>query len=273
MAISAINYSINTVQLSLYLINSLLKILNRIMCFTVANNKSTRDLQQRYNKKVSELKKAEHNKAVYLSGFAHPVMAIITAEEPDYFSFAKWGLVPGFVNQEEKAKEYSDYTLNAKSETIFEKISFKKVIEKKRCLIPVTGFYEWRELNKTKYPYFIHLKEEEIFSLGGVYDEWANEETGELTTTFSIITTEANPLMSKIHNVKKRMPLIFPKQTEEKWISDNLAKNEIEHLMQPLNEDLMEAYTIQKINPRKIDIFSEELTKLYSYPELFLLDE
>lgn len=243
------------------------------MCFTVANNKSTRDLQQCYNKKVSELKKAERKQAVYLSGFAYPVMAVITSEQPDYLSFAKWGLVPGFVKQEDKAKEYAGYTLNAKSETIFEKVSFKKVIDTKRCLIPVTGFYEWRDINKAKYPYYIHLKKEEIFSLGGVYDEWANEETGELTTTFSIITTEANPLMAKIHNIKKRMPLIFSRDNEENWIKNDLTKNGIESLMQPLDENLMEAHTIQKINPKKLDMFSEEIIKPFTYPELMLFED
>lgn len=244
------------------------------MCFTVANKKEIRILQERYNnKKLDKVRLDKRLAANYISGFAYPVMAIIKSEQPDTISFANWGLVPGFIKNEEKARDYASYTLNAKAETIHEKISFKKVIENKRCLIPVTGFFEWRDVNKNKYPYFIHLKDEEVFSLGGVYDEWINEGTGEINTTFSIITTEANPLMAKIHNIKKRMPLIFTRREEEHWIESALDKAKIDVLMKPLDESLMVAHTIKKINTKTIDVFSDELLKEVEYPELDLLDE
>ncbi|HRD39284.1 MAG TPA: SOS response-associated peptidase family protein, partial [Bacteroidia bacterium] len=113
---------------------------------------------------------------------------------------------------------------------------------------------------------------EEICSLGGVYDEWVNEATGEINTTFSIITTEANPLMEKIHNIKKRMPLIFTRHEEEHWIESSLQKNNIDAMMKPLDESLMVAHTIKKINTKTIDVFSDEILKEVEYPELALLD-
>lgn len=244
------------------------------MCYTVANKKSDKEFTARYNKGIKkELLKAEQVRlAMYLSGFAYPKMHIIKSENPELIESANWGLVPSFITKEVKAKEIASMTLNAKSETIFEKVSFKKSIMPRRCLIPVTGFYEWRDVNKIKYPYFIHLKQEEIFSLGGIYDEWTNEETGEIKTTFSIVTTEANPLMAKIHNLKLRMPLIFTKETENDWLIQDLKPEEIIELMQPLNEKYMTAHTIKKVSPKNLDVYSEEIINEFEYPELKLLD-
>lgn len=73
---------------------------------------------------------------------------------------------------------------------------------------------QWRDFNKKKYPYFIHLKDREVFSLGGIYESWANRETGELHNTYSIVTTAVNNLMATIHNTKLRMPLILSPERE-----------------------------------------------------------
>lgn len=241
------------------------------MCYTVANNKSDKELQVKYNKKMDDAVKSRQ-KAFYLNGFGHPNLAIIKSEQSDTITVGKWGLVPSFITDTLQAKEYSVNTLNAKSETIFEKVSFKRSIMPRRCLIPVTGFYEWRDLNKVKYPYYIGLKDEEIFSLGGIYDTWKNKETDETITTFSIITTEANPLMAKIHNLKLRMPLILTKEAEDRWLNPDLNEAQVKELMQPLPDSLMQAHTIKKISPKTVDVFSEELIKAVEYPELVLLE-
>ena len=159
-----------------------------------------------YPKKLGQLK-VKYS----VSGYSHPDLPILTAEQPDEFQLYNWGLIPKWTPNPELAKQYSKNNLNSKSETIFEKPSFNGPIKKQRCIIPVTGFFEWRDFNKNKYPYLIKLKDEEIFCLAGIYDTWVNKETGELKNTFSIITTEANPLMAKIHNLKLRMPFILQK--------------------------------------------------------------
>ena len=131
-------------------------------------------------------------------------------------------------------------------ETVFQKPSFRKCIASQRCLLGVTGFYEWREANKAKYPYFIHTKSNDIFSLGCVYDIWVDKTTGEIRNTFSILTTEANPLMERIHNTKKRMPLILSLQDEQKWLNPTLTPSEITSLIQAYDEKDMTAYTVSK---------------------------
>ena len=81
------------------------------------------------------------------------------------------------------AKKIRTQTLNARSETVFEKPSFRASITKKRCLIPASGFYDWRDYNSKKYPYYIYLKDRELFSFAGIYESWTDRETGELINT------------------------------------------------------------------------------------------
>ena len=216
------------------------------MCYNISNSTKEESilekrLQAKYPKKLGQLK---INFSV--SGFTHPKLPVLTTELPNEFQILHWGLIPKWTPSADLVKQFRINNLNSKSETIFEKRSFSGPVKKNRCLIPVTAFFEWRDVNKKKYPYLIKLKNEEIFCLGGIYDEWVNKETGEILNTFSIVTTEANPLMQKIHNLKLRMPLIFSKETEKEWLNPDLSENEIKNLMKPLDENLMVAYTISK---------------------------
>lgn len=140
-------------------------------------------------------------------------------------------------------------------------------------MVLVDGFYEWRTIGKQKYPYYIHTKDNEPFAFSGIYNDWVNKDNGEIINTFSIITTEANPLMAKIHNVKLCMPLILPKEIEQDWLNPNLNENQIKELMKPLDENRLEAHTISKLitnrndNPDKIEVQIPS-----EYPELAMFD-
>lgn len=184
----------------------------------------------------------------YADGFAHPFMAVTTNEEPTVIQPAMWGLVPGWAKSLEQAKDMAAKCLNAVSEKIFETASFKNHILKQRCLIWVKGFYEWqwRDKGKNKIPHFIYMKDRQPLTFGGVYTKWVHPDTGELITTFSIITTEANALMAEVHNNKKRMPLVILPQDREKWLS-NLTKDEVTVMMQPLADGLLDCHTISKL--------------------------
>jgi putative SOS response-associated peptidase YedK len=84
-----------------------------------------------------------------------------------------WGLIPGWVKDEKQAKDISNMTLNAIGETVFEKPSFRNSIRSKRCLLGINGFFEWRDVGGKKYPYYVQVKEEEIFSLGCLWENLA----------------------------------------------------------------------------------------------------
>lgn len=205
----------------------------------------------------------------HLSGFEFKKVPVLTCEDHKRIETFNWGLIPSWIKTEEEAKKSRMNCLNAKSETIFEKPSFRTSVFQRRCLIPINGFYEWREVNKKKYPHFIYLKQQSTFCLAGIYDEWVYKDTGEIVNTFSIVTTEANPLMAKIHNVKLRMPLIFDKENMYHWIEPNLSNDQITNLMRPFDETKMEAYTISKlITSRNENSNQAKVKEPFDYLEL-----
>ena len=207
-----------------------------------------------------------------MPGFTFSRVPVLTAENPEKVQTFNWGIIPKWCKDEAQAKEMRTNTLNAKSETIFEKPSFRGSIGKKRCLLFVKGFYEWRDYNKKKYPYYIHLKNHPVFTFGGIYESWINKDTGEIINTTSIITTEANPLMAEIHNSKMRMPLILTGEEMHKWIDPSINKEAIMDLMKPFDENQMAAHTISKLitsrteNPNQLKVKEE-----FAYAELPVL--
>ncbi len=210
------------------------------MCFTLNAKAKIEDIQQKKGLKVVEIQKYEPNTKI--NGFTHPTLPVVTNEQSDTIQFYSWGLIPAWASAE-KTDELSNLTLNAKAETIFEKPSFKDSIMTKRCLVLVDGFYEWRHEGKTKIPYYISLKNNETFALAGLWSKWTDPISQTPKFTFSIITTEANPLMEYVHNSKKRMPLMLTKEAETQWLQNNLSKTDIINLMKPFDESLMKADT------------------------------
>lgn len=239
------------------------------MCYKYATPK-LKDLLQ-YLEEMPPYTVKDYHEYYLADGFAHPMMAITTIEEPGIIQPAMWGLIPGWAKTIEQANDIALKTLNAVSETVYEKPSFKSYIGKYRCLVWVNGFYEWQwkdEKGKSKIPYFIYMPNHQPFTFGGLYTHWANPDTGELITTFSILTTEANEMMAQIHNNKKRMPLIIQPKDREKWLSD-LKKDEIEAIMKPLPDGILQAHTISKlITTRGVDTNVPEVQHEYKY-ELF----
>jgi putative SOS response-associated peptidase YedK len=241
------------------------------MCFHTSAKKNQQELEKRFNAKVksgTEIKPHYH-----INGFNHTPLPVITEKEPNEIQSFYWGLIPVFAKDISDAKTRMNQTLNARCETVFTLPSFRGSIKSKRCLVLVDGFYEWRDLAGKKYPYYIHLKDNDAFAFGGIYNDWVNKETGEIINTVSIITTEANPLMAKIHNSKLRMPLILPKEKERDWINPNLKHEEISDLMKPFDENQMEAYTISKlITSRAENPDIEEVQAPFEYPEMAMFD-
>ncbi len=141
----------------------------------------------------------------HVSAFKTPFLPIIASDDSSKIRFFQWGLIPFWVKDEQAARKIQFQTFNAKAETIHEKPSFRNSIKTKRCLVLIDGFYEWHEhtTSGTKIPYYIKLKTQSLFALAGIWDTWKNQKTGQLKHTFSIVTTEANPLLAKIHNTKK----------------------------------------------------------------------
>lgn len=138
----------------------------------------------------------------------HPV--ILMENHHRRLDFMQWGLIPHW--SVDKKSGYS--LINSRVETIQTKPIFYKLFQTHRCLVPADGFFEWKKTPSGKIPYRISLKSEGLFAFAGLWDIWHGEK-GEEIKTFTIITTEANSLVSEVHN---RMPLILRKENEALWL-------------------------------------------------------
>jgi len=164
-------------------------------------------------------------------------LAVISNELPGEFSFFRWGLIPSW------AKDISigNKLINARAETLAEKPSFKNCFRNRRCLVPATGFFEWKR-DALKTPYHIRLKSREPFCFAGLWDKWLNSD-GEIIHTFTIITTTPNELMSGIHD---RMPVIIPREEEMTWLSPR-PDPALSGLLKPFPAGQMEAWPVSKL--------------------------
>lgn len=217
------------------------------MCFHNSMNKKLQALSKRYNRNLNAVEIAEKiiSEQYHINAFSNPSCPVITDDES--IQIKEWGLIPFWVKDRKNADEIRRKTYNARSETLFDKPSYRTPIKSQRCIIPSTGYFEWHHNGKETTPYFIFLKDEPIFSIGGIYDYWTDPETGKEYTTFSMITTEANELTGYIHNGGSnphRMPFILSKEEEKLWLNPNLTKEEIKSLLQPFPEEPMDAYVI-----------------------------
>jgi len=205
----------------------------------------------------------------HISGFAFAPMPVVTQQEPHKVQAYQWGLIPHWVKTAAEAQKLKAQTLNAKAETIFEKPAFRTYVMHNRCLVLSDGFFEWMDYKKKKYPHYVHLKNNELFAFAGLYAHWTDKETGELFRTFTIITTDANPLMAKIHNTKKRMPVILQQDQWSTWLNPALNKEQIADMLLPCADTDMEAHTISKlITTRDADTNVPEVIQEELYPEL-----
>jgi putative SOS response-associated peptidase YedK len=205
----------------------------------------------------------------FVSAWDLPGLPVITDEEPGKMRLAKWGLIPSWLRDRASAEDLRKKTFNARAETVFEKPAFRHSIRSGRCLVPVDGFYEWREHGGKKYPYFMHLKDESPFALAGLWDRWVDPETGAIAKTFSIITKPADELMSLVHNTKMRMPAILEKADEKTWIDASLKERDIRSLLLPRPHHGLEASPVSRlISSKRGDRNRPEARLRFEYPDL-----
>lgn len=183
------------------------------MCYQTRLIKKREELMDRFNAAIDALN--DYEPAEFCSAFDFPKTPIITDKNPTKIELFNWGLVPKWAEK----KEISKYTLNARIETLSEKKSFKDVVQN-RCLILADGFYEWQWRTKNgskKEKYLITLPKSTLFAFAGIYTQWIDFDNV-IYNSYSMITTQANELMSEIHNTKKRMPVILKKEDEKHWL-------------------------------------------------------
>jgi putative SOS response-associated peptidase YedK len=161
----------------------------------------------------------------------------IVTHSPNSVEIMLWGLIPYW----EEKKENPHGLINITSEKAIIAGWAKKWIQFQRCLVPSSGFYEWKKTSDGKIPYRIYVKDKEYFSFAGLYSVYKNPETGREEKNYAILTTQPNDFMKSIHH---RMPVILDEEKEEDWLNPDTV--EIEHLKKFLNpfQGKLEAYPI-----------------------------
>lgn len=185
------------------------------------------------------------------NGFDYLPTPIITAGEPDKFKLFRWGLIPHFMSDKDKAMILRTQTLNCISEEMYDKPSYRDAAKNaQRCLIPVTGFFEWRWLDEkgtVKIPYYITFRDHKVRSMAGLYSRWKDKETGEYYYSYTVLTTRANSILEYVHNNKKRMPVFIAPEDEKAWLNKDLSQKDVLELCQPYQDPAMRAFTITKL--------------------------
>ena len=211
----------------------------------------------------------------HASGFSHPRVLIYTNDSPDFPVVATWGLIPHWVRDTAQQQKLWNQTLNARGETIFEKPSFRLAARNHRCLLYIDGFYEHHHHKGGTYPFFIRRRDGQPMVLACLYSDWAHPETGEVITSFSIVTTEGNPMLARIHNNPKlagpRMPVILPDALADKWlvtVKDPLDEKELQTLLCPYPEAELQAHTVAKLRGKAYAGNVPEISEPVAYPEL-----
>jgi putative SOS response-associated peptidase YedK len=163
---------------------------------------------------------------------------VITRHSPNSISRMVWGLIPSWVPDD----RFKFKTINARVEGIESKRVYGKPFRTQRCLVPATGFFEWDKAVKPSQPYYFKLKHEAMFAFAGLYDVWQDPKTGKEVQSYTIITTEANRVVGKIHH---RMPAILQRKDEEAWLNPDIVETErLLTLLKQYPDTEMEVYPV-----------------------------
>ncbi|MBZ9628841.1 SOS response-associated peptidase [Psychroflexus sp. CAK1W] len=209
------------------------------MCAHTSQIQTVEKLEEHYKVKLSDESKRELFDVphYHIIGFTHAQLLIIPQEKSGVLAAATWGIAPEDKSVDELKAYYKEAAkfgggINARSEKAFDHFLYKQSIFTKRCIIPVSAFFEPHDHKGNKYPFVFKPKDKDFISLAGIYTRIGNK------VTFAILTKEASPLFAKIHNKKNRQPVMLTAEQEKNWLSNDLNQDEVEAI---LNQDYDEA--------------------------------
>jgi putative SOS response-associated peptidase YedK len=169
------------------------------------------------------------------------IAAIAEIESLRGISSFRWGLIPSWA----KDDSIGNKLINARAETLREKPSFREAFRSRRCIIPASGFFEWQKTSKgVKQPFYFYLKDKEVFGFAGLWEEWLDMQTGELTETCTIITTEANEVLKPVH---ERMPVILKDSDYDFWLDEKIKDtSKLQNLLVPFPAREMDSHAVSR---------------------------
>lgn len=172
---------------------------------------------------------------------------IVSASDGNHLQMMEWGLIPHWA----KDIRTLPRPANARAESLAEKPMFRGLLASHRCVVPASGFYEWKKEGTRKLPFYFHRKDNSLLTFAGLYDSW-QAPTGETRQTYTIITTAANELMVPIHD---RMPAILTDEGVQRWLSGTVLSPAVRNeILVPFASERMETYLVSpRVNSSAVD--------------------
>jgi len=159
----------------------------------------------------------------------------------------RWGLIPSWWSK--PLKEFKLATFNARAETVAEKPMFRDSFKKRRCLIPASGYYEWKDTPDGKQPYYFTRRDGQLITIAGLWSNWKDKATGDDLKSCTMVITEPNKFVAEFHD---RMPVILEAKNFEQWESGDVK--DASALMKPAADDLLEKRPVSKrVNSSRAD--------------------
>lgn len=193
---------------------------------------------KKIRKLFPQLNKQERLKFSYNIAPSQHTYIIKDIENPEP-SYCLWGLIPSWA----KDSKRNGLNFNARVEGILSKPTFRVPFRKRRCLVPVDSFYEWRKIDREKFPYRFCPQEGELMYLAGIWDEWISG-SGYPVQSFSILTLPANNMVSKLHD---RMPYILESQEDiDLWMNKEASMDEVGSAIKKSSEGFLKCYRVSR---------------------------
>ena len=169
-----------------------------------------------------------------------PTINIAMYTNTKLYTYAHFGLIPSW------ATSRASIQINARSETVFEKSSFKEAYKQRRCLIPLNGYFEWKKDAATKksIPHFIVSATGDYFTFAGIYESWYDNALGNTILTCALLTTEPNEKIAGLHD---RMPVILESHQWDLWLDDRSSYSMLNTLFAPLASDKVRYFRVSDL--------------------------
>ena len=164
-----------------------------------------------------------------------PVAVVRQLDEGRRLEMLRWGLIPWWAQD----ASVGNRMINARAETVAAKPAYREPFEQRRCLIPADGFYEWQRLgNGRKQPFHFELCSSDAFAFAGIWDRWRDRTSGVVTESCALITTDANSVVSPIHD---RMPVMLMPSAFGTWLERDAEPDRLQRLLRPIDAELLRA--------------------------------
>jgi putative SOS response-associated peptidase YedK len=168
------------------------------------------------------------------------LVPVIISQDQNQVMLMRWGLIPHWAKEEKTAYKM----INARMETLTQRPAFRSLLAANRCMIPATGYYEWKVEARGKTPYDIHPTNHQFFAFAGLYDVWTKPD-GEEIHTFTIITKDSDGFVAQLHN---RMPVILDRDLEEAWLDTVITSpNEVLDILERSADVTLDAYPVSRL--------------------------